>query len=101
MWTGLFEDDVPALHDWQNFEKFLIEDDPEGYQDTMLRLTALISCGFGTNAFTWSKNVNLVPSKTTLANFELLILVSGSLVREMQSTNGTGNQEPNHYFCAQ
>ena len=101
MWTGLFEDDVPASHDWLNFEKSLIEDDPDGYQDTILRLTALISCGYGTSAFAWSKAANLIPAKTRLADFEILILVSGSLFLERESKNDAGNQESNQLFCAQ
>ena len=99
MWTGLFEEDIPASHDWLNFAKSLVEDDPVGYQDTMLRLAALISCGFGTNAFAWSKAINLFPVKTVLAGFNILILVSGSLFPELNSSDET--EWLNLLFCAQ
>ena len=101
MWTGLFEEDVPASHDWLNFAKSLVEDDPVGYQDTILRLATLISCGFGINAFAWSKTTNLIPAKTVLAGFELLILVSGTLIPELDSADGTDNGQPDQLFCAQ
>jgi len=50
MWVGLFEEDKPAAGDWHNFQKDLICDEPPNYKKTMLRLAALISCGFGTGA---------------------------------------------------
>ena len=101
IWTGLFEEDVPASHDWLNFENSLIEDDPVGYQDTMLRLATLISCGFGTNAFAWSKTTNLVPIKTVLAGFQILILASTTLISETDLIDDKGNEQPSLFFYTQ
>ncbi|KAM0797903.1 hypothetical protein BDR22DRAFT_891945 [Usnea florida] len=87
--------------DWLNFENSLVEDDPVGYQDTMLRLATLISCGCGTNAFAWSKTTNLVPVKTVLAGFQILILASTTLISETDLIDDKGNEQPSLFFCAQ
>ena len=99
MWTGLFEEDLPASHDWHSFERY-IKQNSDGYPDPMLRLAALISCGFGTSAFEWSKTVGLKPAKAVLAGFEMLILLSSSCLVD-DSIDSDVLSPYSGYYCVQ
>jgi hypothetical protein len=66
---------------WERMEKWLLEDAPGSYIDSLLLLTALISCGLGANAYEWATQ----KLTTLLINFQdrsLLVLAPNSLMKQ-------------------
>lgn len=59
---------------WKKIRKWLLKDASSSFIDTLLQLTALVSCGLGISAFQWSKQ-NLTAVIVHFRNRDLLALI--------------------------
>ena len=91
MWAGVFEEDNSARVNWAIFKRYLLDSDPPFYQETMLRLAALISCDIGISALSWSKPL-LRPVQTEVGGYETLLLATSACDPE---------SEDERYLCVQ
>jgi len=91
MWGGVFEGDNSARVNWTIFKRYLLDSDPPFYQETMLRLAALISCDIGISALSWSKPL-LRPVQTKVGRYVTLLLATSACDPE---------SEHGGYLCVQ
>ena len=89
MWAGIFEGDASAQTNWEHFRDYLLRENPPFYQETMLRLSALVSCDVGISALSWTKPI-LRPLQTKIAGTKVLILATVAC-----------DPDQTHYICVQ
>ncbi|KIV89469.1 hypothetical protein PV10_06866 [Exophiala mesophila] len=75
MWLGLFEENAAMGGDWNYYSQWLSMRCSTSYADRLLRLAALISCGFGMSAYEWSTTV-FIPVIVTVKSCTILGLLS-------------------------
>ena len=68
------------MKSWRWEEACLLLEDRRSYMDSLLRFTAIISCGLGLSAFAWSKD-NMTPLKINFDGSWLLALAPNANIK--------------------
>lgn len=70
-----FERDSSVISGW------LLNHAPPSYKETMIWMTAILSCGMGTSSFQWCKEV-FTPALAEFEDRTLLVLISTSFIKK-------------------